>query len=73
MARIMGIDYGDARVGLAFSDITGFLVGETFTLHEKNFERVVDADAKTSADVTPRGITIYRRQHSHRVENQYLL
>ena len=43
MARIMGIDYGDARVGIAFSDITGFLVGETFTLHEKNFQRVVDA------------------------------
>ncbi len=43
MARIMGIDYGDARVGLAFSDITGFLVGEAFTLHERNLERVVDA------------------------------
>ena len=43
MARIMGIDYGDARVGLAFSDITGFLVGETFTLHEKNFDRVVES------------------------------
>ncbi len=43
MARIMGIDYGDARVGLAFSDITGFLVGDAFTLHERNSERVVDA------------------------------
>lgn len=43
MSRIMGIDYGDARVGLAFSDVTGFLVGDAFTLHERNFERVVDA------------------------------
>lgn len=43
MARIMGIDYGDARVGLAFSDITGFLVGDAFTLHERNLDRVVDA------------------------------
>lgn len=43
MARIMGIDYGDARVGLAFSDIMGFLVGEAFTLHERNFDCVVDA------------------------------
>ncbi len=42
MARIMGIDYGDARVGLAFSDITGFLVGDAFTLHEWNFDKVVD-------------------------------
>lgn len=43
MARIMGIDYGDARVGLAFSDVTGFLVGDAYTLHERNLERVVDA------------------------------
>ena len=43
MARIMGIDYGDARIGLAFSDITGFLVGEAFTLHEHNLDRAVDA------------------------------
>ena len=43
MARIMGIDYGDARVGLAFSDMTGFLVGEAFTLHERNRDKVVDA------------------------------
>lgn len=42
MAKIMGIDYGDARVGIAFSDMTGFLVGETLTLHEKNFDRVVE-------------------------------
>ena len=50
MARIMGIDYGDARVGIAFSDITGFLVGESFTLHEKNFDRVVDALVEYAAD-----------------------
>lgn len=43
MPRIMGIDYGDARVGLAFSDVTGFLVGDAFTLHERNLERVVDS------------------------------
>ncbi len=43
MGRIMGIDYGDARIGLAFSDITGFLVGEAFTLHEHNQTRAIDA------------------------------
>lgn len=43
MARIMGIDYGDARIGIAFSDITGFLVGEAFTLHERNIDRATDA------------------------------
>lgn len=43
MGKIMGIDYGDARIGLAFSDITGVLVGEAFTLHEHSLERAVDA------------------------------
>lgn len=54
MPRIMGIDYGDARVGLAFSDITGFLVGDAFTLHERNLDRVVDAIV---AEVKSRGVS----------------
>ena len=38
--RIMAVDYGDARTGLAFSDLTGLLVGEAFTVEEWNFERL---------------------------------
>lgn len=44
--RIMGIDYGDARTGLAVSDEMNILVGEAWTLNEWNPERVADAIAQ---------------------------
>ena len=50
MGRIMGIDYGDARIGLAFSDVTGFLAGEAFTLHERDMERAVEAIAAAAEE-----------------------
>ena len=43
--RILGIDYGDQRIGLALSDLTGTLVGRAWTLHEWNLDRAVDAIA----------------------------
>ena len=32
--RIMAIDYGDARIGLAVSDLLGMLCGEAWTMQE---------------------------------------
>ena len=43
--RILGIDYGDRRIGLALSDRTGTLVGRAWTLHEWDLDRAVDAIA----------------------------
>lgn len=37
--RIMAIDYGDARIGLAVSDPTGLICGEAWTIQEWNMER----------------------------------
>ena len=37
--RIMAIDYGDARIGLAVSDPTGLICGEAWTMEEWNMER----------------------------------
>ena len=37
--RIMGIDYGDERIGLAVSDLLGMLTGEAWTMNEWNMER----------------------------------
>lgn len=37
--RIMGIDYGDSRTGIAVSDISATLVGDAWTLRERNIER----------------------------------
>ena len=33
--RIMAIDYGDARTGVAVSDVTSTLVGDTWVIHNK--------------------------------------
>lgn len=47
--RTMAIDYGDARIGLAVSDLTGMICGEAWTLNEWNMERAVEticAEAK---------------------------
>ncbi|MCI7368802.1 MAG: Holliday junction resolvase RuvX [Firmicutes bacterium] len=44
--RIMGIDYGDARTGLAVSDEMNILVGEAWTVNEWNPERVADVIAQ---------------------------
>ena len=41
MPRIMGIDFGDVRIGIAISDEQAFLAGEAFTVRETNFEKAV--------------------------------
>ena len=38
MARVMAIDYGDQRIGLAVSDLLGVLAGEAWTMNEWNRE-----------------------------------
>jgi len=37
--RVMAIDYGDQRIGLAVSDALRMLCGDAFTLHEWDMER----------------------------------
>lgn len=37
--RVMAIDYGDRRIGLAVSDERQILVGDAWTMQEKNMER----------------------------------
>ena len=40
MDRIIAVDYGDARTGVAVSDLTGTMAGETLTIQEWNAERL---------------------------------
>lgn len=40
--RIMSIDYGDARTGIAISDLLGSIVGSTTVIHSRNTERTID-------------------------------
>ena len=37
--RIMAIDYGDQRIGLAVSDLLGMMAGEAWTINEWEMER----------------------------------
>lgn len=41
MKRIMGIDYGDARTGVAISDLMGTLVGSTCVIPSRNHEKAI--------------------------------
>ena len=40
MSRIIAIDYGDARTGVAISDLTGTMTGDALTIEEWNAERL---------------------------------
>ena len=42
MKRIIGIDYGEARVGIAVSDLLGITAQGLDTLNEKNQARVIE-------------------------------
>ena len=37
--RVMAIDYGDKRIGLAVSDLLGMITGEAWTMEEWDMER----------------------------------
>ena len=51
--RIMAIDYGDRRIGIAVSDALGVLCGDAFTLTEWNMER---AARRIAEEVAARGV-----------------
>ena len=41
--KIMGIDYGDSRTGIAVSDLLCSIVGTTKVIHSRNMDKTVDA------------------------------
>ncbi len=47
--RIMAIDYGDARTGIAVSDLTNTLTGDAFVIPGHNPEQVAQAVAQEAA------------------------
>ena len=42
MKRIMGIDYGDSRTGIAISDLLCSIVGSTYVLRSRNTEKLLE-------------------------------
>lgn len=47
--RIMAIDYGEQRIGLAVSDLLGMLCGEAWTMNEWDMERASKRIAEEAA------------------------
>ncbi len=41
MKRIMGVDFGDARTGIAVSDLLCSIVGTTTVIHSRNAEKTI--------------------------------
>ncbi len=44
--RVLAIDYGDARTGIAISDIMGMIVGQTTVIHSRNAKKTADEIAR---------------------------
>ncbi len=52
--RVMGIDYGDARTGIAVSDLLCSIVGNTTVIHSRNPEKTAETIKKI---VEEQGVT----------------
>ena len=48
--KIMGIDYGDARTGIAISDLLCSIVGSTAVIHSRRPEKTVEEICKLVKD-----------------------
>ena len=48
--RVMGIDYGDARTGIAMSDLLCSIVGSTTVIHSRNPEKTLGEIQKLVQD-----------------------
>ena len=50
MKRIMGIDYGDARTGIAFPDLLCSIVGSTTVIHSRRPEKTLEEIVKLAKE-----------------------
>ena len=50
MQKIMGIDYGDARTGVAISDLLCSIVGSTYVVPSRNTEKAIVDIVKLAKD-----------------------
>lgn len=48
--KIMGVDFGDSRTGLAICDKSEFLASPLTVIHEKNFEKCAQAVAQSAKE-----------------------
>ena len=56
--KILAIDYGDARTGIAISDLTGSIVGTTAVIHSRNREKTIQEISALVREHRPDGIVM---------------
>ena len=49
--RVLAIDYGDARTGIAISDALGMIVGQTTVIHSRNAKKTAEEIARLVKEV----------------------
>ena len=69
--RIMAVDLGDARTGLAVSDLLGMLCGEAWTVKEWNMERMADLICEEAEKRGVERIVLMREQVSRGSAGEY--
>lgn len=50
MKKIMGVDYGDARTGIAISDLLCSIVGSTMVIHSRKDEKTASEIKRLAAE-----------------------
>lgn len=58
MKRIMGVDYGDARTGIAMSDLLCSIVGTTTVIHSRRDEKTIEEIRKLIAGANVGSIVV---------------
>ncbi len=48
--RVLAIDYGDARTGIAISDAMGMIVGQTTVIHSRNAKKTAAEIARLAQE-----------------------
>lgn len=58
MGKILSVDFGDKRTGLAASDISGFLASPIGTIEESSMKKVADLVSQKAAELKAEKIVI---------------
>lgn len=56
--KVMAIDYGDARTGVAFSDPTGSIVGTTTVIHSRDPEKTAAELVRLTQEHQPQAVVM---------------
>ncbi len=68
--KILAIDYGDSRTGIAISDPLGILAGRSFVIHEKFFPKLVDKLVETINIEKPTEIVLGNPKNMNNTEGE---